>query len=249
MPAPELSAMTWRDAKAAFAKARVALVPIGSTEQHGPHMTLDTDSAIAEAFARKLGDELGDDAILCPTIRLGMSEHHLAFAGTLTLRAPTLLGLITDVVESLAHHGLKRVLLVNGHGGNQDALRLAAREAARTKTSEVAAVMWAVLAADLITERVATTFHSHACDIETSVALAIAPHVVLVDRIEPPFPPSPSALAVPRSRYDIPVPFEQWTENGAIGDPSRATRELGEEIVTLALSRAVEFARRFIGRT
>jgi creatinine amidohydrolase len=178
-----------------------------------------------------------------------MSEHHLAFAGTLTLRAPTLLALIEDVVESLAHHGLKRVLLVNGHGGNQDALRLAARQAARDKTSEVAAVMWAILAADLIAERSVTTFHSHACDIETSVALAIAPHVVLPDRIEPPSPPSPAALAEPRSRYDIPVPFEQWTGNGAIGDPSRASKELGDEIVTLALSRAVEFARRFIGRT
>lgn len=249
MPLHDLSRMTWRDAEAAFATAGVALVPVGSTEQHGPHMTLDTDSAIAEAFARRLGDALGEDALLCPTIRLGMSEHHMAFAGSLTLRAPTLLGLVADVVESLAHHGLKRVLLVNGHGGNQDALRLAAREAARDRTSEVAAVMWAILAADLIAERAATTFHSHACDIETSVALAIAPHVVLADRIEAPSPSSAGALAEPRSRYDIPVPFEQWTTNGAIGDPRRATSELGEEIVSLALSRAVEFARRFIGRT
>jgi creatinine amidohydrolase len=178
-----------------------------------------------------------------------MSEHHLSFAGSLTLRAPTLLGLIEDLVESLAHHGMKRVLLVNGHGGNQDALRLAARTAARDGVSEVGAVMWAVLAADLIAERAATTYHSHACDIETSVALAIAPHVVLLDRIEAPSPPSPAALAEPRSRYDLPIPFEQWTANGAIGDPRSATRELGEEIINLALSRAVEFARRFIGRT
>jgi creatinine amidohydrolase len=249
MPAADLSRMTWRDAQAALTKARVALVPVGSTEQHGPHMTLDTDSAIAEAFARRLGDALGEDAIICPTIRLGMSEHHLAFAGTLTLRAPTLLALVEDVVDSLAHHGIKRVMLVNGHGGNQDALRLAAREAARDRTSEVAALMWAVLAADLIAERAATTFHSHACDIETSVALAMAPHVVLTDRMEAPSPASPAALAEPRSRYDIPVPFEQWTANGAIGDPRRATKELGEEIVTLALRRALEFAGRFIGRT
>jgi creatinine amidohydrolase len=249
MPAAELSKMTWRDAESALARARVALVPVGSTEQHGPHMTLDTDSAIAEAFARLLGDALGGDAILCPTIRLGMSEHHLAFAGSLSLRAPTLLGLIEDVVESLAHHGLKRVLLVNGHGGNQDALRLAARQAARDTTNEVAAVMWAALAADLIVERAATTFHSHACDIETSVALAIAPHVVLSDRIEAPSPPSSDALAEPRSRYDVPVRFEQWTANGAIGDPRRATRELGEEIVALSLERALQFAHRFVGRT
>jgi creatinine amidohydrolase len=178
-----------------------------------------------------------------------MSEHHLAFAGSLTLRAPTLLGLIEDVIESLGHHGMRRVLLINGHGGNQDALRLAARAAARDKTAEVAAVMWAVLAGDLIAERAATKRHAHACDIETSVALAIAPEVVLRERIEAP-PPLPAAapLAEPGARYDIPVPFEHWTSNGALGDPRLATKELGDEIVALALSRAVEFARRFIGR-
>lgn len=249
MPVPELARMTWRDAEAAFARARVALVPIGSTEQHGPHMTLDTDSAIAEAFARLLGDQLGEDAILCPTIRLGMSEHHLAFAGSLTLRTPTLLGLIEDVVESLGHHGMKRVLLINGHGGNQDGLRLAARAARRDGTAEVGAVMWAVLAGDLIAERAATKRHAHACDIETSVALAIAPEVVLRDRIEAPSPLPPDApLAEPGARYDIPVPFEHWTTNGSLGDPRVATKELGDEIVALALSRAVEFARRFIGK-
>lgn len=249
MPVPELARMTWRDAKDAFAIARVAIVPIGSTEQHGPHMTLDTDCAIAEAFARLLGEDLGSDAILCPTLRLGMSEHHLAFAGSLTLRAPTLVGLIEDLIESLAHHGLKRVLLVNGHGGNQDALRLAARTATRDGRADVASVMWAVLAADLISERAATKRHAHACDIETSVALAIAPHVVLTDRIEaPPLPPQTAPLAEPGSRYDVPVPFEHWTRNGSLGDPRLATKELGDEIVALALGRAVEFARRFVGR-
>jgi creatinine amidohydrolase len=250
MPVPELARMTWRDAEVAFARARVALVPIGSTEQHGPHMTLDTDSAIAEAFARRLGEALGDDAILCPTIGLGMSEHHLNFAGTLTLRAPTLLGIIEDVIESLGDHGMRRVLLVNGHGGNLDALRLAARTANRDGKAEVAAVMWAVLAADLIAERAATKRHAHACDIETSVALAIAPQVVLQDRIEAPAPlPAEPPLAEPGARYDIPVPFEQWTSNGSLGDPRLANKELGDEIVALALSRATEFARRFIGRS
>lgn len=250
MHVPELSLMSWRDAKVALGAARVALVPIGSTEQHGPHMTLDTDSAIAEAFARRLGEHLGGDCILCPTIRLGMSEHHMSFAGSLTLQAPTLLGLVEDVVESLAHHGLKRVLLVNGHGGNQDGLRLAARASGRAGTSKVAALMWAALAADLILQRAATPYHSHACDIETSVALAIAPHVVLRDRIEAPSPPSgPAALAEPRSRYDFPVPFEQWTSNGALGDPRLATKELGDEIVALALERSLDFVRRFIARS
>lgn len=250
MPVPELARMTWQDAQRALAGTQVALVPVGSTEQHGPHMTLDTDSAIAEAFARLLAEQLGDASILCPTLSVGMSEHHLAFAGTLTLRAPTLMALIEDVIESLAHHGVKRVLLVNGHGGNQDALRLVARGAQRNGGPAVASVMWAVLAADLIAQRAATKRHAHACDIETSVALAIAPQVVLLERIEAPAPlPTGQPLAEPGARHDVPVPFEQWTSNGSLGDPRLATKEVGDEIVSLALSRAVEFARRFIGRS
>lgn len=246
----ELARLTWVDAKAALARARVALVPVGATEQHGPHMTLDTDTAIAEAFSRRMADALGDAAIVGPTVSMGMSEHHLAFAGTMTLTSSTLMSLIHDLVAGFAHNGVRKVILVNGHGGNIDPLRIVAREATRDGLAEVSSLMWATLAADLIRERAATPFHSHACDIETSVAMAIAPQVVLADRIEAPQPAIGTApLAVPRSPYDIPVPFEHWTRNGALGDPRLATRELGEEIVTLALERALEFARRFIGRT
>jgi len=246
--APELARLTWEDARAAFAKARVALVPIGSLEQHGPHMTMETDTAIAVAFARRLGDELGEAAMQCPPVVYGMSEHHLAFAGTMTLRAPSLLAIVRDIVESLAHHGMKRVLFVNGHGGNLDPLRLAAREAGRDGPTKVATVMWAILAADLIAARAAGKRYGHACDIETSVALAIAPQVVLVDRIRAPAPPPAEApLVEPQgARVDVPTPFEQWTTDGALGDPRRASRELGEEIVSLALRRAAAFALRFM---
>ena len=134
--------LTWRDAEAL---AR-SLVPVGSVEQHGPHLTLDTDLAVADAFARRLDADLGDDALLCPPIAYGLSEHHLGFPGSLTLRPDTFIGLLLDVIESLAHWDLQRVLVVNGHGGNIDALRLVSGQARRDLGSLVAAVMWAQLA-------------------------------------------------------------------------------------------------------
>lgn len=85
----ELARMTTEDAARALDTARLAILPVGSLEQHGPHLTLDTDSAVAEAFARRIASELGEDAVLCPTIGYGLSEHHLGFAGTLTLRPNT----------------------------------------------------------------------------------------------------------------------------------------------------------------
>ena len=160
-----------------------------------------------------------------------------------------MLGTIREIVESIAHHGIRKILFVNGHGGNLDPLRLAAREASRDGPADVAAIMWALLAADLIAKRAAMPRYGHACDIETSVAMAIAPQAVFADRIAAPAaPPAEPALVEPQgARVDMPTRFEEWTTNGSLGDPRLANPELGEEIVTLALGRAYEFALRFAG--
>lgn len=247
---PELAHLTWRQARDALARARLALVPIGSCEQHGPHMTLDSDLAIADAFARRLEAELGDDALLCPAIPYGLSEHHLAFAGTLTLRAETLLAVVRDVVDGLVRWGMRRVLLVNGHGGNADALRLAAREAARDGRAQVGAVMWSLAAAEEIASRAIGPRYGHACEFETSVALALAPQAVRSELIQAPAPaPDREPPAEPQqARYDVPVSFEAWSSDGALGDPRRATRELGEEIVAVAVERSLALARGLIAQ-
>jgi creatinine amidohydrolase len=233
---PELTHLTWLDAREAIPAADLALVAIGSCEQHGPHLTLATDTAIAQAFAKRLAGDLGDRALLCPPLPYGLSEHHMTFAGTLTLRAETLLGFLADLVESLARWNVRRLLVVNGHGGNIDAIRLAARAARRDRSALVAGLMWAQLAADEIAQRVTSESYGHACEVETSVAMVLTadslrPRDPLVD------PPSP--------RVDRPTWFHEWTENGALGDPRMASIELGEAIVEIACARALEFAMRF----
>jgi creatinine amidohydrolase len=242
---PELAHLTWPEAKDALAAARLALVPVGSCEQHGPHMTLDTDSAIAAAFARRLAGDLGELAVLCPPLGYGLSEHHLAFPGTLTLRPATLVGFLSDIVESLAHWGIRRILVVNGHGGNIDVIRLAARAARRDHGALVAGVMWAQLAADEASRHAGSERYGHACEIETSVAMVLAPASVHADRIAEPSPAgAPDALTdPPGARVDWPVPFEEWTTNGALGDPRQASHEIGAAVVGTAYERALAFAR------
>ena len=244
---PELARLTWPEAEEALAAARLAILPVGSCEQHGPHLTLDTDSAIAEALAGRLAFDLGDAAVTCPPLRYGLSEHHMAFPGTLTLRPHTLEAVVLDVVESLAHWGQRRVLIVNGHGGNIDSLRLVSRTARRDLGCIVAAVMWAQLAADRIAERVTSPRYGHACEIETSVAWALTPDRVHADRITEPRPkPSREPLTEPPSpRVERAVWFDEWTENGALGDPRLASAELGDAVITVAYERALAFARRF----
>jgi creatinine amidohydrolase len=244
---PELAHLTWVDARDAIAEAELAIVAVGSCEQHGPHLTLDTDSVIAQAFARRLAGDLGSRALLCPSLPYGLSEHHMGFAGTLTLRAETLLGFLSDLVESLSRWGLRRLLVVNGHGGNIDAIRLAARAARRDRRALVAGVMWAQVAADEIAQRVTSELYGHACEVETSVAMVVAPDSLRADRIAEPRPAAQRDPLTdpPSARVDRPTWFHEWTENGALGDPRLASAELGEDIVETAYARALEFARRF----
>ena len=246
----ELARMTTEDAARALGVARLAVIPVGSCEQHGAHLTLDTDTAIAEALARRLVSDLGEEAVLCPTFGYGLSEHHLGFAGTLTLRPATFLAVLADLLESLEHAGLRRVLIVNGHGGNTDGLRLAARAARRDRGMLVAAVMWAVLAADEVAAVAQSPAYGHACETETSVALALVPDRVRADRLER----AGERYRVdeltdpPRAAVDEPVWLHEWTADGALGDPARATRTDGRRIVEAVHERATAYARRLMDR-
>ena len=246
----ELAGLTWEDAGEALKKARLALVPAGSCEQHGPHLALDTDIAIANALSRRLADDLGEAAILYPPIPYGLSEHHMGFPGTVTLRPDTFIGVFMDLVESAAHWGLRRLLVVNGHGGNIDALRLVSRIARRDRRVLVASVMWAQLAAEEIAAHVQSAQYGHACEIETSVAMVLAPDRVYEKRIAPPKGrrSADPLTDPPWATVDQAVSIDEWTEDGALGDPTYAKPEIGAEIVEVAYERALAFAQRFADR-
>jgi creatinine amidohydrolase len=236
--------MTWREAGEALRSARLALIPTGSCEQHGPHMTLATDIEIADAFARRLAERLGAVALLCPRLPYGLSEHHMAFSGTLTLRPETFISMLADVLESLRHWNVRRALIVNGHGGNIDALKIVARRARRDGGMVVGSVMWSQLAADTIAERTNSARYGHACEIETSVGMVLAPQCVLTDRIEEPQPVGPADTLTdpPGAVADRSIWFEEWTRNGSLGDPRLANESLGRDVVETALKRATAFA-------
>jgi creatinine amidohydrolase len=246
-----LADLTWPEAAAAFQRAKVALLPVGSCEQHGRHLPMDTDAAVADALARRLAARLGDLAVLCPTINYGLSEHHLGFAGTMTLRPATLLAVLADLLESLRHAGLDRVLVVNGHGGNIDAINLAARTARRDHGMIVASVMWAVLAADVVGDAAASSTYGHACETETSVALSLFDARVRLEQLDTPSPRrSVDPLTDPPSgSVQEPVWLHEWSEDGALGDPASANRLTGERIVEVVLDRAESFARRLADRS
>ncbi|MGD8321227.1 MAG: creatininase family protein [Gemmatimonadota bacterium] len=119
-----LDEMTWTEVEQALEEGRTTVVvAVGATEQHGPHLPLRVDATRGDWLAVAVAERLGDHALVAPTIRVGCSEHHMSFAGTISLRRSTLEALCMDYCVSLARHGFRRICLVPSHGGNFGPLR------------------------------------------------------------------------------------------------------------------------------
>jgi len=119
--------LTWEDVRDAD-KDRVVILNVSATEDHGPHMPLDTDTVLGMAVAEGVAAAAPDEVFVMPPVPYGFNEHHKDFPGVIWIQPETLIAFVTDITKSLAHHGFRRILLLNSHGSNHPVLDLAARK-------------------------------------------------------------------------------------------------------------------------
>lgn len=245
----DLSKMTHPDVGQRVQETVVALIPVGATEQHGPHLGLGTDWAVAHQLALSAGQALTPNAVVVPPLPFGLSSHHMGFPGTITISFDSFRSICRDVVRSLSTHGVARFIFVNGHMGNEAALGVLLAELRAEFDIDVASAFWMTQAKDVIEKHRRTKRWGHACEIETSLAMALVPDLVHEDTLRP-----GETIENYRSfedRYqpfalNVPLTFAERTKNGAFGDATQASRAAGEEIAAAATDRLVAFARDLI---
>ena len=206
----DLSTATWTDA--ATHDGDVALLPTGSTEQHGPHVPLGTDALTARAVAEAGADAHAGDVVVAPTIPVGIAAEHRHFAGTLWVSPDTFRWYVGEVIESLAFHGWEKVVVVNGHGGNVDALAELCGELTRDERGYALPFTWFEAVSD-------SSEMGHGGPLETALLRAIHPDLVHEDRIEEARAGMADSWGEWVSGVNLAVDSAEFTDNGVVGDP------------------------------
>jgi creatinine amidohydrolase len=242
-----LQKMKWPEVKEELGKGTVVIVPVGSTEQHGYHLPIDTDVAATCYIACQAAER--ERAIVAPPVNYGYNEKELAFPGTVSVRAETLIQFLFDICHSLSRTGFKRILLLNGHGFNTFLVVTVSHMVnERTDSLCAATSYWQLIDKDLlrnVRESKTPGGMAHACEFETSLQLFLDPgHVDMSKAVK--------EMSFYETRYTffdlIEVPpvmiRTNWDKNsrsGVIGDPTLATREKGEKLVNAAIEGLAEF--------
>lgn len=229
---------------------------IAAIEQHGPHLPLATDALIGRHFTDRIDVELGDQVLVVPQVAICCSRHHMAFAGTLTVRHESFLAYLTDLLASIAAHGFRNIVIFNSHGGNL-AIGQVALESFGNDFPEVELFMltWWRIAADELAAIQESEFGGvgHACEFETSLVQLIAPELVEIDAAVDQLPvhgfhwAAADLLNAGRAAHHRTM-HQLSAGTGVSGCPSRASPEKGRTISDAVTRAATAMLRDIRGR-
>lgn len=251
--------MTWPEIKEGIDKIDAVLIPVGATEQHGRHLPVEFDHFSATQFcelaAKDLNKNKGKWVVVAPTVNYGCSWYHMNFPGTISHSQRVFMDVVTEVCESLDHHGFKRLIAVNSHGGNSAALTTCLTDLYAEKKIRVVLAQWWSLAGSAIKELGIDSPLIHAEEIETSIALALGTDVrseelsracfSRKDKHEDKGIPISKHISydmrTPGSGVIIPMDYiDEISDTGVVGDATLATKEKGEKLVKTINDKLVE---------
>jgi len=249
LPKRDWTEMAWPDFAAGDVSRWIAILPIAAVEQHGPHLPLGVDAYIAEAYIARVRALLPADlpATFLPIQCIGQSDEHLAFPGTLSLSAPTVLRVWTELGESIHRAGLRKLVIVTSHGGNVAASEIVARDLRVRLRMFVATCSWHRFGypAELFS-REEHRHGIHGGDIETSLMLAARPETPRMGKAQP---ATPESVAMEQQFKWLnayrPVGFGWMTQDlhpsGAVGDPTTASADKGRAAIDHGARGFIEF--------
>lgn len=229
--------MSWAEVEEALTETDIVLVPVGSVEQHGPHLPLGSDSMQGVDFSRRLVAMLGEDGVPVvagPPVLFGASSAHMKFPGSITLKPATMLAVIEEVCQCLFQHGFRRFALVMAHGGNWPVMQVAVQSlTAKEPEMKVIALNWLGYMYDKYPSILRSKRpEKHSGEGETARMLATHPELVMLDRAKEYYPDADQAKLYghPEGVYKTMYDMKKVTPVGSMGNPALATAETGEAI-------------------
>lgn len=248
-----LNEMTWPEIESCAGKM-IAVLPFAAIEQHGPQLAVSADTAIVNAIGRRVEVGMPNEIVLCPAMPFGSSHHHLAFAGTVSLSVELFTRVVVELVQSLITGGFRRIVLLNGHGGNitpiKQALAILSHDLDESLQPNIALVTYWELAGKAFAgvPLMESPALSHACEYETSLMLHLYPERVRMEHVTRARRPASNGY-VP---WEDDEPYRGVTlfkktqfisSNGSSGEPQKGTAEKGEKL----FDQAVTALRQFLG--
>jgi creatinine amidohydrolase len=253
---------TWPEIKEFAARNTVVIIPTAATEEHGHHLPLDTDSLITSHVALEAARKTDHPCLVMPTVWIGYESHHMDFPGTIDADWELFIKYCLSITRSLAHHGFKRMIVLNGHGSNRALIEVIARQTVIERPDTLcAALSWWDLsdAQQVFNDMRESEVTSHACELETSAYLAIEPESVQMDKAtrDMTYELSPHVWSdlvgkKPRPEFKGAVRMmEIWstmTETGVRGDATKGTAEKGRAVLDAAIAEMAELIEELAAR-
>lgn len=249
-----LAELKWREAKELSESGSIVIVPVSAFEQHGHHLPLDTDQRLVTAVSERACQKAQDKkfpVVMTPAIWTGFSPHHMQFPGTITLKMETFQTVIRDVCESLWQHGFTKILLLNGHGGNANLLKSSVQNLRFQSRVRVVTASYWDFAIPFIQEWRKSDVGgiNHACEMETSLMLYLAEHLVDITQcqkaIRESFSPYLGTDLTVGGTVTASFDLKEVSDYGVVGDPSVATKEAGAELFDYITDKIADFLEEF----